>query len=170
MSDNIKKSQSITNNIKATLLGKVAFLFLIILSGVSLSSYSLAGCNDSLKESLEQSSMCRGSYNLACHYVRVRADILTMEYVKDAIEADKGRFVSNIGQKRTEDLIFLLKDKVEYLEDKGPSCLKAATMGRQISQGFIKYPKEAVLQNLFGRLNSSNAKYIDSYLEKHIND
>lgn len=144
-----------------------------ILSGVSLcliSSSVLAGCNGSLNESLEQASMCRGSYNLACHYVRVRADVLQTEYIRDAINANKSRVSSNIGQAATENLVSLLEDKIEYLEDEGPSCLKASTMGRQIVPGFIKYPKDAALSDLIRRLSSENIKYINNYIAKHAND
>lgn len=158
------------------MLGKIQrakCIFTFITTGilvVMMPSSALAGCNGSLNESMEQASMCRGSYNLACHYVRVRADVLQAEYIRDAINANKGKISSNIGQKATENLVSLLENKIEYLEDEGPSCLKASTMGRQIVPGFIIYPKDAVLSDLIRRLNSENIKYINNYIAKHAND
>lgn len=82
----------------------------------------LTGCNEVNSAKLNyQAQSCTADNSVSCNDIRVRRAIVATKMGYQQMIDEKNKFVSELGQTRYEQLLGLMKQKIEHLEKQRPN-------------------------------------------------
>ncbi len=82
----------------------------------------MTGCNEVNSAKLNyQAQACTADNSVSCNDIRVRRAVLSTKMAYQQMIDEKNKFLSELGQTRYEQLLGLIKQKIEHLEKQRPN-------------------------------------------------